>query len=150
MKTQTTKTERLEPLSEDRKASMKHRLLASVGGDMEVVRGQSARWVSLLPGVRFKLLNSDRKAGVQTALWRMDPGSHIPAHPHTEDEECFIFEGSVEIRGERYRAGDYMLAPAGSRHSRIQSDEGVLMLIRGERLTLRDRLLLRTAVYLGY
>ncbi|MGY6630359.1 MAG: cupin domain-containing protein [Wenzhouxiangella sp.] len=146
----TSRSRRLEPLNDERKASMKHRLLASVGGEMEVVRGRAARWVSLLPGVRFQLLNSDPEAGVQTALWRMDAGSHIPAHPHSKDEECFIFEGSVEIRGERYQAGDYMLAPAGSRHARIQSDEGVLMLIRGERLTLRDRLLLRTAVYLGY
>ncbi len=139
-----------EPLTEHRKESMKHRLLASVGKEMEVVRGHAARWVSLLPGVRYQLLNADRRVGVQTALWRMDPGSHIPAHPHSQDEECFIFEGSVEIRGERYTAGDYMLAPAGSRHSKIRSKEGVLMLIRGERITLRDRLLLRTAAYLGY
>lgn len=138
-----------EPLDGRRKARMRERLLSSVGEDMAVVRGKGARWRRILPGVECQLLHVDPQANTQTALWRMAPGSRIPAHPHAHDEECYIFEGSLEHKGERYVAGDYMLAPAGSRHGAITSPEGVLMLIRGERLSLRDRFLLRAALAMG-
>ncbi len=136
-------------LDETRRARMRQRLLSSVGGPMAVVRASESRWKRFLPGVSVRVLHEDPEQGTQTALWKMEPGARIPAHPHGCDEECYIFEGSLTHRGERYQAGDYMLAPAGSRHSSIRSPEGVLMLIRGERLSLRERILLRTALALG-
>ncbi|TVQ36459.1 MAG: hypothetical protein EA370_08195 [Wenzhouxiangella sp.] len=139
----------IEPLDARRKERLRAQLLSSVGGEMAVARGEAARWRRILPGVECRLLNVDRESGIQTALWRMAPGARIPAHPHACDEECYIFDGSLVHRGERYTAGDYMLAPAGSRHGSITSPDGVLMLIRGERLTLRDRFLLRAALAMG-
>jgi quercetin dioxygenase-like cupin family protein len=145
--TQTADTDTV--LDEQRQARMRARLLASAGRDMAVVRAESAGWQRFLPGIRIKLLNIDHEQGMQTALWRMAPGARIPPHPHSKDEECFLLEGSMEHRGQQYVAGDYMLAPAGSRHSAIVSAEGAMMLIRGERVSWRERLLLRASLLLG-
>ncbi len=136
-------------LTPERKASLKEGLLESVSRSMTVVRGDSEDWQKVLPGVFVQILHEDANAGVQTALWRLEPGARIPAHPHHIDEECYLLEGSLEHRDERYEAGDYMLAPAGTRHSTINSRHGALMLIRGGRMTWRDRLVLRAALTLG-
>lgn len=136
-------------LESTRKARMRQRLLDRASNQMTVARANEQRWRKFLPGVAVKVLHVDAGKGVQMALWKMDPGAHIPAHPHGEDEECYVLEGNVEHRGERFQAGDYMLAPAGSRHGRIHSPDGVIMLIRGEALSWSDRLLLRTAMAMG-
>ncbi len=136
-------------LDPERKARLKEDLLASAGRSMTVVRHDGKGWQKFLPGVFVRLLHEDKVAGIQTALWRMEPGARIPAHPHQCDEECYLLEGSLEHRDERFEAGDYMLAPAGTRHSTIGSRDGALMLIRGERLSWRDRMMLRAALTLG-
>lgn len=132
-----------------RKARMRGRLLEKAGRQMAVVRADAASWRSFLPGVDLSVLHVDAEQGTQTALWRLAPGARIPAHPHGQDEECYILEGTLEHRGTTYRAGDYMLAPAGSRHGSISSPNGVLMLIRGEQVCWRERLLLRASLALG-
>jgi quercetin dioxygenase-like cupin family protein len=142
-------TEDDKRLATERKARMRSRLLERAGRDMAVVRGEQQGWQQFLPGVDLKVLHVDRAEGMQTALWRLAPGARIPGHPHSRDEECYVLEGSLEHRGECYRAGDYMLAPAGSRHGSITSAEGVLMLIRGEQVNWRERLLLRASLALG-
>ncbi len=136
----------LEP---ERKSKLKQRLLASAGQSMTVVRGSDQDWERVLPGIYTRVLHCDEAAGVQTALWRMDAGAKIPAHPHEHDEECFVLEGCLEHRQERYHAGDYMIAPAGTRHATISSPDGALMLIRGDIISWKDRLMLRTALALG-
>lgn len=136
-------------LDSDKRQSMRERLLERAGREMAVTRACDKAWRPFLPGVRLKVLNSDENAGVQTALWRLDPGARIPAHPHDHDEECYVLEGTLEHRGEHFEAGDYMMAPAGSRHSQISAPDGALMLIRGERVRWHERLLLRAALALG-
>lgn len=136
-------------LDPERKSRLKRRLLATAGQSMTVVRGHDRGWERVLPGVYIQVLNSDEKTGVQTALWRMEPGARIPAHPHEHDEECYLLEGCLEHRHERYHAGDYMMAPAGTRHATITSPDGAVMLIRGETISWKDRLMMRTALALG-
>lgn len=136
----------LEP---GRREGMRERLLERAGREMAVTRATDQPWRSFLPGIRVKILHCDESADVQTALWCLDPGARIPAHPHGHDEECYVLEGMLEHRGERFTAGDYMMAPAGSRHSRILAPEGALMLIRGERVRWHERLMLRAALALG-
>ena len=136
-------------LDAQRKARMRDRLIERAGQEMSVVRSDDAEWRNFLPGVDLKVLHADDAQGTQTALWRLAPGARIPAHPHGHDEECFVLEGSLEHRGTDYQAGDYMLAPAGSRHGSISSPNGVLMLIRGEQISWRERLLLRASLALG-
>lgn len=136
-------------LAPERRHAMRERLLERAGRDMAVSRVEEQQWRAFLPGIRVKLLHSDEAAGVQTALWRLEPGARIPAHPHDRDEECYVLEGSLEHRGERFVAGDYMMAPAGSRHSQITAPEGATMLIRGEFVRWHERLLLRAALAMG-
>jgi quercetin dioxygenase-like cupin family protein len=136
-------------LDEESKTRLRERLLRSASRGMTVSRREEQQWRAFLPGVEVKLLHHDVEQGLQTALWRMAPGTKIPAHPHGKDEECFILEGSLMHQGTRYQAGDYMLAPAGSRHGTISSDDGVVMLIRGEAVSWRERLLLRASLAFG-
>jgi anti-sigma factor ChrR (cupin superfamily) len=140
---------RAPTLSTERREAMRERLLERAGRDMTVSRAERQQWRAFLPGIRVKLLHCDEAAGVQTALWRMAPGARIPAHPHDHDEECYILEGALEHRGERFVAGDYMVAHAGSRHSQITAPEGATMLIRGEMVRWHERLLLRVALAMG-
>lgn len=136
-------------LEAERKRRMREQLLAQAEREMAVVRGETRNWCSFLPGVELKLLHVDPEQGCQTALWRMAAGSRIPPHPHSLDEECYLLEGSVEHDGVCYRAGDFMVAPAGSRHGAISSPDGVLMLIRGEHLSAPKRALLQASLALG-
>lgn len=136
-------------LDPDRKERMRQRLMNTATLEMDVVRTPEQDWEELMPGVNLKMLHADADNGIQIALWRMDPGARLPAHPHHKDEECYLIEGSLEVGNKRYQAGDFMLAPAGSRHGSITSPEGVTMLIRGELLSVQARLLLRAALSLG-
>jgi quercetin dioxygenase-like cupin family protein len=145
-KTDAETTPGMDP---DRRERLRGRLLDRAGSAMLVTRDGDSKWQAFLPGIRLKILSTDPTDGVQTALWRLDPGARIPAHPHRRDEECYILEGVLELNGERYQGGDYMLAPAGSRHPSIHSPEGALMLIRGERVSWRERLFLRAALAMG-
>ena len=74
----------------------------------------------------------DVKAGTETSLWRMAPGARIPAHPHLLEEECLIVEGSLNVDGVAYGAGDYLFARAGDRDPVFHAPEGALLLIRSE------------------
>ncbi len=136
-------------LDQSDKARLKARLLQAASREMTVTRLPEQTWRGFLPGVEVKILHQDLDKGIQTALWRLARGAQIPAHPHGHDEECYILEGSLKHRGTRYDAGDFMLAPAGSRHGTIRSDEGAVMLIRGDAVSWRERLLLRAALALG-
>lgn len=136
-------------LDQSRKDRMRERLLASATGEMAVIRAPEQDWQDFLPGVQVKMLYQDAEQGIQTALWRMQPGARIPPHPHGKDEECYVIEGMLVHRGTEYHAGDYMRAPAGSRHDSVSSPEGAVMLIRGDAISWRQRLLLRTALTLG-
>ncbi len=119
-------------LGDDRKRELKKRLMSRASAAMQVSRVEEADWQRFLPGVEVRVLHHDVDNATQTALWRLAAGASIPPHPHHQDEECLILEGSLTHRGVDYRAGDYMLAPAGSRHDSITSRDGAIMLIRGE------------------
>lgn len=136
-------------MAPERRKRLRASILARTGGEMFVSRAADQSWRPFLPGVSVRVLHTDAKSGMQTALWKMDPGARIPAHPHGHDEECLILEGALLHRGETFGAGDYMMAPAGSRHATIHAPNGVVMLIRGERVTWRERLFLRAALALG-
>jgi len=86
-------------------------------------------WLDIAPGARMKLLHVDPTTGERTALLRMEPGSSCPAHDHEQTEECFVLEGSINIDGQDYRSGDYIIAAAGSSHGIVASVPGGLLLL---------------------
>src|SRR3990167_5102450 len=56
------------------------------------VRATEGEWIPCLPGVDVKILHVDETKNTQTALWRMQPGSVLPAHEHPIDEECLVLD----------------------------------------------------------
>ncbi|MDN5862840.1 MAG: cupin domain-containing protein [Salinisphaera sp.] len=114
-------------------ARMRGRILEHAGQmETEVVRAASGDWRQLLPGIRIKTLRLDRAQGTQTSVWELAPGSRIPGHSHTYEEECLVLEGSISHGTDTYNAGDYLYARKGVKQEEIFSPTGALLLIRSE------------------
>src|SRR5262245_10081339 len=57
----------------------------------EILQGaDEGRWVSLNPGIAFRLLFSSGETGRWTVLFRCQPGSFIPRHKHYGAGEYFV------------------------------------------------------------
>lgn len=87
-------------------------------------------WVERAPGVSIQLLQSDGR--LASYFCRVDAGAEMEGHLHEDDEECLMIEGDLFLGDLLLRAGDYQLAPAGTRHGRISSDVGALLFVRGQ------------------
>ncbi len=70
---------------------------------------------SKFPGVDVKVLFDDRN-GMLTVLTRMAPGSFIPLHTHTEVEQTYILEGSLEDEQGPATMGNFVWRPGGNTH----------------------------------
>ncbi len=129
------------PLAPARKEAVWSRILQRIHAPAPAgtltVRAGEGEWIPCLPGVDIKILHIDELKNTQTALWRMQPGSVLPAHDHHVDEECLVLEGEIRSGDFVVRQGDYHLGFAGQPHPDIHSDMGALLLIRSERMYLR-------------
>jgi anti-sigma factor ChrR (cupin superfamily) len=96
------------------------------------IRAADMRWVSVGPGVEVKVLRMDRERNDQTVLIRMQPGSIVVGHRHTQEEECLILEGEVYIGDYRLGPGDMHVARPGAVHAPIRAPHGALLMIRSE------------------
>jgi len=77
-------------------------------------------------GIERKVLVEDPDRGVQTAMFRLPPGAVIPAHEHTDLEQTYVLEGSLEDDlGGAVTAGNYVWRPPGSSHT-ARAPEGAL------------------------
>lgn len=137
---------RLDP---ERKARLRERIMENASRSIQLVRAQEGEWQKVVPGVAVKVLNGNRGDGMQTALWKMQPDTRIPAHSHSLDEEYYVLEGYLEYRGERIESGDYLFAPAGSRHAALSSPEGALILVHGEPMSGKRQTMLNAAWAMG-
>lgn len=79
------------------------------------------------PGVEWKVLLRDEQSGLLTALFKWAPGSELPLHEHTDIEQTFVLEGSIEDEEGEVTAGNFVWRPAGSRHV-AKSRNGALLL----------------------
>jgi anti-sigma factor ChrR (cupin superfamily) len=71
---------------------------------------------SKFPGVEVKILYEDPKTGMLTVLSRMAPGSFIPLHIHTDVEQTYVMEGSLEDEQGAVTAGNFVWRPPGNTH----------------------------------
>ena len=71
---------------------------------------------SKFPGVEVKILYEDAATGMLTVITRMAPGSFIPLHTHTEVEQTYVMEGSLEDEQNAATAGNFVWRPAGNTH----------------------------------
>jgi hypothetical protein len=95
------------------------------------VRGVEGVWVPLTAGIGMKLLRED--AGTRSYLLRMAPGTRLPAHGHSHEEECMVLEGDVWLGDVHAHAGDYHLARSGLPHGVVSTDGGCLLFLRGQK-----------------
>jgi anti-sigma factor ChrR (cupin superfamily) len=81
-------------------------------------------------GVALALLRRDEATNDATVLIRMRPGCAYPAHRHNGPEEVFVLQGGYRDARGTYRAGDYVLNPAGSAHTptALEGDEDCVLL----------------------
>ena len=68
------------------------------------------------PGVKVKILYQDEKTGMLTVLGKMEPGSFIPLHIHTDIEQTFVLEGSLVDEQGAVTAGNFVWRPGGNTH----------------------------------
>jgi len=79
------------------------------------------------PGIEMKILLEDKESGLLTALFRWQPGTHLPLHEHVEIEQTYVLEGRIVDDDGEARTGDYVWRPRGNRHV-AHAPEGALVL----------------------
>jgi quercetin dioxygenase-like cupin family protein len=89
-------------------------------------------WISPAPGVEMKFIHKDEAEGRAELLVRLGPGSRVPAHVHSKEEQMIILEGECRLGEHLLRSGDTHIAPPGSWHPEITVENGVVMLLRAE------------------
>lgn len=119
----------------ERVSSLQQRLMARVSQSaarhrgLRTIRHGDAPWQTLSEGVLACMLHDN--GATRSVLVEFAPGASLPAHRHAADEECIVLRGSLYAGDCRVALHDYHLAPAGSRHKRIRSDEGAVAFLRG-------------------
>jgi quercetin dioxygenase-like cupin family protein len=93
------------------------------------VHREEGDWRPLTRGVRAKMLCQGKRS--RSVLVELEPGAALPTHRHHDHEECIVLSGEAQLGDLNVRAGDYHLAPAGSRHGRVSSRSGALLYLRG-------------------
>lgn len=123
------------PLPQARAASLQQRVLARVAQSAErhrglrTIRHGDVPWQTLTSGVRARVLHDNGTS--RSALVEFAPGSSLPGHRHASHEECVVLQGSLRAGECQVGVHDYHLAPAGSRHHSIHSEQGALAFLRG-------------------
>jgi anti-sigma factor ChrR (cupin superfamily) len=73
-------------------------------------------WVpSGVDKIAMKILYRDDD-GRSTIMFKMEPGATVPLHEHTQLEQTYVLEGSLEDDEGACRAGDFVWRPAGNTH----------------------------------
>ena len=123
-------------LSTAQRDRMRTRILSRVSAAppsrMTTLRGSEGAWEDLAPGIQLKILHLEKSSNTRSFLLRMEPGSRVPVHSHTQDEHCLVIEGEVRIGEHFMRSGDFHLAPPGTTHEDFSTQTGCLLFIRAE------------------
>ena len=122
----------ITPIEPPDRAGLRKRLLDRVhqGAEFVTVRASDEGWIKLSSKLDLKILHRD--GDIDTYLVRLQPGAWLAAHAHPVAEECYVLEGSTVLEGQLIKAGDFHVAPPGRDHSRIFSETGCLLYIRGK------------------
>ena len=96
------------------------------------LRLAEVEWVRTSPTTEIKVVRRDWENNNQSILMRLAAGAEIPAHSHTQEEECVVLEGEVMIGEHTFRAGDVHVALPGATHSDLRTRTGCLLYIRSE------------------
>ncbi|MDD2724611.1 MAG: cupin domain-containing protein [Methylovulum sp.] len=105
--------------------------LLPFGGNLgeSVFAHDDGDWHPIADGVSRKILHTD--GTLSSSMFRLEPGSSVGLHAHTQHEECMMLSGELFLGDILLQAGDYQLAPAGTLHGEAFSDVGALLFVRG-------------------
>ena len=111
-----------------------NRIQASISkhAGLRTVRSRKGVWRDLVSGIRYKPLWESPQGN--SVLVEFTPGSVLPLHRHNYLEEGIVLSGGLQLDDLELAQYDYHVSPAGSRHGRIQSKQGVLAYLRGSSL----------------
>jgi anti-sigma factor ChrR (cupin superfamily) len=123
-------------LSSQQRDRMRTRILkraaTTAPSGTKTLRNAEGEWEAMCPGISFKILHVEPTSNTRSMLIRMEPGSHVPVHSHTQEEHCLVVEGEVAIGEHIFRAGDWHIAMPGTMHSDFSTKTGCLIFIRAE------------------
>lgn len=119
-------------------AQQKSRIWSSIVGKLAnecpeggyTITAKEGEWQDYNDQVQVKVLHRDEATGLQSALWRLQPGAVIKSHQHTADEECLVLEGSILVGGHPLKAGDFHFMESGSEHPDVTSEQGALLFLK--------------------
>jgi len=95
-----------------------------------LARASDARWEGEPGGARRRVLWAD---DVESAVLVRAPAGYVAAaHRHRVDEDCLLLAGEVDTGELSLQAGDFQVAPAGSRHGVVRAVTEVLAYLRGD------------------
>ncbi len=87
------------------------------------------KWEDGGPGRKVQWLYREEGYPESMRLVRLDPGAQVPEHDHPGGEEVFVLEGDIADENGRYKSGDWLRLPPGSRHS-ITSQRGAHLYVK--------------------
>jgi quercetin dioxygenase-like cupin family protein len=114
------------------RARILKRAAATAPSGMQTLRNTEGVWKAMGPGTEFKVLHIEPATNTRSILIRMEPGSRVPVHSHSQEEHCLVLEGEVTIGEHIFRSGDWHIAMPGTTHSDFSTRTGCLLFIRGE------------------
>lgn len=114
------------------RARILERIAASAPSGTQTLRDAEGSWQAMGPGLSRKILRVETETNTQSLLIRMEPGSCVPVHSHTQEEHCLVLEGEVSIGDHVFRSGDWHVALPGTTHMDFKTKTGALLFIRAE------------------
>jgi len=126
----------IEPAAIDLKAknAIKERVMnrimapCPVGGESSFAK--QLDWVKITENLDVKVLTQDLENKVQTAYWRLKPGTVIPGHYHSTDEDCLVLEGDIRFGDHKLFAGDFHSMKKGTTHPDMTTANGALLYLK--------------------
>jgi ChrR Cupin-like domain len=104
---------------------------AGLAGDQAVsVIDALASWDDFAPGIRRRVLWHCN--GEAAMLYQAQAGAAVPRHGHGRDEECLMLDGDVFLDDVLLCKGDYQIAPAGTEHEGVSTDQGGVLFAHGD------------------
>lgn len=91
-----------------------------------------SRWLRTpFKGVRQRMLYVDPQTQYATYLFKMAPGSVVPAHRHHGSEQCWVVQGDAQCGTMSVTTGDFFVAEKDTLHEPLTTQQGCILLIIG-------------------
>lgn len=96
------------------------------------VKDSKADWEPFAEGIERRVVLPDAGEGVETALYKLEPGARFTTHSHTHQESCWVVDGDVLVGDHLVQQGDMHVAEPGYDHPEIVARTSALLLIRSQ------------------